>query len=365
MINWAAIREEFPALRRWTYLNTATYGQLPRRAQDAVARHFARREEYACSDFLEWFDEADRVRALAARLVNCQPEDIAFFPNACSALAQVTSGIDWRPGDRALTLDYEFPNLLYAGAMLSERGVVFDQASWDDFEKCLTPRTRLVMASTVNYITGFRLPVERLVKLSRQAGAFVYVDGTQSVGALCFDCEAIQPDMLSVDGYKWLLCPNGAGFAYIRPEVRRWLPPLTIGWRSDRRWREVNSLHHGKPEFTDAAERYEGGMLPFPAILAMGESIQLMLEIGPEVIERRVLDLAAYVAQRLAGVGGKILYSETPIVAVHLEAVDVENLVAQLRTRRILVSARHGRLRVSPHFYNTLADIDQLVDNLS
>lgn len=361
MTDWKAIRDEFPGLRRWTYLNTATYGQMPRCAAAAVAEHFARRDEFACGDFLEWFDQADQVRSLIGRLVNCASEDIAFFQNASSALSVVTAAIDWQPGDRVLALEHEFPNLVYCGAALEQRGVIFDQVPWERFEETLTSRTRLVMASTVNYITGFRLPVERLVKLCRDAGAFSYIDGTQSVGALVFDCEAVQPDMLSVDGYKWLLCPNGAGFAYVRPSVRKWLPPSTIGWRSDKRWREVSSLHHGRPEFKESAERYEGGILPFPAILGMGASVNMMLEIGPAAIEQRVLELAAYLRERLIHAGARIMNENTPIVAARFEGVDAGKLASTLREKRVLVSARHGNLRVSADFYNNEADIDTLM----
>src|SRR5271165_5002460 len=96
-VDWDAVRREFPALAHWTYLNTATFGQLPRRATDAVARHFAHRDELACSDFLTWFEEMSRVRASVAKLVCCLADDIAFVPNASSGLALFLSGIDFRP----------------------------------------------------------------------------------------------------------------------------------------------------------------------------------------------------------------------------------------------------------------------------
>ena len=104
--------------------------------------------------------------------------------------------------------------------------------------------------------------------------------------------KAVQPDMLAVHGYKWLLCPNGAGFMYVRPALRERLPPNIVGWRSHFDWRSVDNLHHGVPEPTSRAEKYEGGMLPFALIYAMQASIEMMLEIGPDAIERRVLELA-------------------------------------------------------------------------
>src|SRR5258708_5361942 len=96
--DWAVVRAEFPALANWTYLNTATYGQVPRRGAEAIAQHFAHRDELACADFLDWYADADRYRADIARLINAAPDDIAYIPNASAALSLVSGGIAWKPG---------------------------------------------------------------------------------------------------------------------------------------------------------------------------------------------------------------------------------------------------------------------------
>src|SRR3954464_5159353 len=103
-IDWTQIRAEFPALKNFTYLNTATFGQLPRCASAAMQRHIEHRDETACSDFLKWFDDADEVRALLGRLIHCASDDIAFVSNASSALAILMNGLDWQPGDRIVSL---------------------------------------------------------------------------------------------------------------------------------------------------------------------------------------------------------------------------------------------------------------------
>src|SRR3989442_338951 len=186
-VNWAEVRSEFPALAARTFLNTATFGQLPKCAVEAVASHFA-------------------------------------------------------------------------------------------------PRARLAGAD-------FRATLEEIAAFLRPGGVLLCVDGTQSVGALQLDVSSIRPDMLVVDGYKWLLAPNGAGFCYVSPELRRRLEPSVIGWRSHKDWRRPERLHHGEPVFADCAEKYEGGMLAFTTLYAMGASIEMLLEIGPGRTERRVLVL--------------------------------------------------------------------------
>ena len=153
--------------------------------------------------------------------------------------------------------------------------------------------------------------------MAHGAGALLYVDGTQSVGALRFDLREIQPDMLAVDPYKWLLSPNGASFFYITPELRRTLQPAVIGWRSDRGWRSVDDLHHGAPQWPEGAERYEGGMLNFPSLYGLADAVRMQLEIGPEVIEHRVLELSAAVASILRRNGADIVHERGNIVAAH------------------------------------------------
>ncbi len=359
-VDWAAIRDEFPSLKKWTFLNTATFGQMPRRAVEAVARHFAHRDELACSDFLEWFDDADRLRETVARLIHASAEDIAFVPNASTALSLLIGGLDWKHGDRVVTLAGEFPNNLYYPSLLGEKGVEFVETSWSELPAAITPHTRLVAMSTVNYATGFRAPYEQIVPLLRERGVLLYVDGTQSVGALEVDVSVNGPDMLAVHGYKWLLAPTGAGFVYVRPELRAKLAPNTVGWRSHFDWRNVNRLHHGKPEFVDDAEKYEGGMLSFPLLYAMEASVEMMLEIGPSVIERRVLSLADQCRERLRSLGAEICSENSAIVTAKLEGQDAGALALALKRRGIQVSARHGNLRVSTHFYNNEDDLETL-----
>ena len=364
-IDWNAIRAEFPALAHWTYLNSATYGQIPRRSVEAIARHFAHRDELACSDFLTWYDQAERVRAPIARLINATPSDIAFIPNAATALGLVAGGIHWNPGDNLVTLGGEFPNQLYLPALVHGRGVEFREAAWESFYDSIDSRTRLVAISEVNYSTGFRAPIEEISRIAHTRGALVFVDGTQSAGALRFDVQQSRPDALAVHAYKWMCGPTGAGFLYIAPALRAILPPSTIGWRSHRDWRNVDNLHHGSPVLTDSAERYEGGGLAFGLLDAMAASVEWMLEIGPQAIEQRVLALAASARDRLRNLGAEVLdHGDSQIVAAKFPGDsperDPSHLARELKARRVIVAARHGFLRVSPHFYNNESDLDRL-----
>src|SRR5262249_4939988 len=122
-IDWKQVRSEFPALAHWTHLDTATFGQTPRCATEAMARHMQRRDEFACMDFLSWFDDLDQIRASCARLVNCAASDIAFVASSSMGMAFLLQGLTWESGDEVLTLEDEFPNQQYAAAGLERYGV--------------------------------------------------------------------------------------------------------------------------------------------------------------------------------------------------------------------------------------------------
>jgi cysteine desulfurase / selenocysteine lyase len=359
-VDWGAVRQEFPALANWTYLNTATFGQLPRRTTEAVAKHFLHRNELACSDFLEWFDDLERLRGKIGRLIHCASEDIAFIPNASTALGILLAGLDWRPGDRILTLEHEFPNNLYAPGLLNRAGVEPVECTWERFYDSVDSRTRLVAISSANYNTGFAPPLAQIADFLRERDVLLYIDGTQSLGALTFDASRIQPDMFAVHAYKWMISPNGAGFMYVHPKLRQRLRPNVLGWRSHRDWRNVDNLHHGVPELAKSAEKYEGGGLPFALLFAMEASIDLMLEIGPELIEQRVLDLAGKAREMLREKGASVEEWRSTIVAARFKSLDVSALARQLKGKRVLVAARRGQLRVSPHFYNNEQDLATL-----
>jgi cysteine desulfurase/selenocysteine lyase len=363
-IDWNSVRAEFPALAHWTYLNTATYGQMPTRGVAAVARHFAHRDQLACSDFLTFYDQANAFRAPIASLIGAQPDDIAFIPNSSAALGLVAAGIEWRRGDNVVTLADEFPNCLYLPALVDRHGVEFREVPWDRFYDTVDSRTRLVVLSEVNYSTGFRAPVAEISRFLHERGALLYVDGTQSIGALKFDVQAAKPDVLAVHGYKWMISPTGAGFMYVAPEFRKVLPPNVAGWRTHRDWANVDNLHHGTPILKDSAERYEGGGLPFGLLHALGTVAEWLVELGPHEIETRVRALAASARARLQNLGADVPDTGSQVVAAKFPGADPSHLARELKDRRVLVAARHGFLRVSPHFYNHEEDLDRLETEL-
>ena len=351
--DWHKIRREFPALENRAYLNTATFGQLPRRATEAVAKHWQHRDELACTDFLNWYDDADRLRASLAKLIGATADDIAFVDSAAGALGMVLAGLDLKADHNIVTLEHEFPNYLYMPQMR--------EVPWERLYDSIDRNTRMVAISEVNYATGFRPPLAELSKFTRERGVILFVDGTQSLGALTVDLKKLHIDIYAVHGYKWMISPPGASFMAVLEPFRSTLKPMKVGWRSHKTWRDVDNLHHGTPEFVDSAEKYEAGGLPFALLYAMEQSVDLMHEIGPDVIEQRVMQLADCTRDRLREFSA-IVNSGSQIVAARFPDRDPSYLASELKKKNVNVAARHGFLRVSPHFYNDDNDLDQLCE---
>jgi cysteine desulfurase/selenocysteine lyase len=351
--DWQTIRSEFPALENRAYLNTATFGQLPRRATEAVAKHWQHRDELACTDFLSWYDDADRLRASIAKMIGATSDDIAFLSSAASGLSMVLAALDLKPDDNIVTLQDEFPNYLYMPQMR--------EVAWERFYESIDSQTRLVAISEVNYATGFRPPLEEISKFTRERGIILFVDGTQSLGALTIDLRKVNIDIYAVHGYKWLISPPGSAFMAVLEPLRSHLRSITVGWRSHKTWRDVDNLHHGVPEFKDSAEKYEGGGLPFALLYAMEQSVEMMLEIGPDFIEQRVMQLADSARDRLREFGAGV-NAGSQIVAASFPGRDPSHLAGELKKKNVNVAARHGFLRISPHFYNNDNDLEQLCE---
>ena len=159
--------------------------------REAVARHWQHRDEFACTDFLSWYDDADRLRASIAKLIGATSDDIAFVDNAAGALGIVLAALDLKPDDNVVTLQDEFPNYLVHCRRCAK---YLGNASYD----AIDDKTRLVAISEVNYATGFRPPLEELSKFTRERGIILFVDGTQSLGALTID--------LSQSEHRYLRC---------------------------------------------------------------------------------------------------------------------------------------------------------------
>lgn len=368
-------RSEMPITGRFVYLNHAAIGPLPRRSSERIGALARVVSETGDRRWPERNAEVERVRALAARLIGARaPHEVAFVENTSTGLSAVAEGIDWRPGDNLVGAEGEFPSNAYPWMNVAarrpgeieirlapERNGRIDP---EDLLARIDGRTRLLALSSVQYATGFRSDLARLGAACRERGALFVVDAIQSLGALAIDVEACAIDVLAGSTHKWLLGPEGIGLLYVSDRVVERLRPTRAGWRSTR---SPYEWVHLDLTFAEGARRFESGTLNVYGLAGLGGSLEILLEAGTEAIERRVLALAERTAEGFVAAGfalaaprgGAFRGEASGIVSGTHPRHTPEALAEALAERGAIVSARAGRLRAAPHFYNTETEIDR------
>jgi selenocysteine lyase/cysteine desulfurase len=373
--NLLALRDEFPVTGHFAYLNHASVAPLPRRGVERVA---ALAQMISVTGDQTWVARnttSEEVRGLAARLLGArEPHEVAFVENTSTGLSLVAEGLDWRPGDNVVGVACEFPSNAYPWMHLGEHGVEYrtvpereGRIDTDELLSRVDERTRVVAISWIEYSNGFRFDLARIGAFCRERGVLFVVDVIQGLGGLALDVEREAVDIACASAHKWLLGPEGIGLLYISDRVVDRFRPLRSGWRS---MRDQGNWTDLKIEWGPGAKRHESGSLNALGIHTLGASLELLLELGPAAVERRVLSLADLAARGLLKLGFQLVSSRRPgetsgIVAAIHPRLPAETLVERLLERRIVVSARAGRLRLSPHVYNTAEEIGRCLDELS
>jgi selenocysteine lyase/cysteine desulfurase len=368
---------DFPILRRLAFFNHAGVAPISGPAAAAI-RDYADQAASAAYVDAGWYARAKQVKRLGAKLIGAAgPEEIAFIPNTSTGLSLVAKGLDFRPGDRVVITDVEYPANRYPWEDLKRQGVELleiaqrpdGRVSVEEVCDAINDRTRAVSISHVQYASGFRIDLRPIGDVVHQAGGYLCVDAIQSCGVLPVDVEAMGIDFLAADGHKWMLGPEGCGIFYCREALCERLHPNVVGWMN-----MIDAGNYGdyRFEFQPDARRFEPGSWNIPGIVGMGASLDLLLGVGLDNVWSRVEALTARLHEGLQ-VKGYRVYSPRETESersgiVIFEPVgdlgDLRQVVADLQRAGIVIVVREGRLRASPHFYNTAGQIDQLLESL-
>lgn len=337
-----------------------------------MAQYAAEVAENGVDGWRSWGDRLAEVRRRAARLVNApNVEDICFVPNTTTGIGLIAEGFRWQPGDNVVLAAEEYPSNQYPWLNLARRGVEArrvpsrgNRVVIDDLRAAMDSRTRVLAASSVQYGSGFRADLGGLGQLCRERGVFFFVDAIQGLGAFPVDVQQSGIDALAADSHKWLLGPEGAGIAYIRREWIDRLDPIGVGAHSVSQQFDYSTI---RLDLKPHAGRYEGGATNLGGLLAMGESFRLLLDAGSEAIADRVLALTTDLCDRAASAGLTVFSSRvggdrSGIVSMVTPGRDPKSLQKRCREAGVLVNVRAGRLRVSPHCYNTTDDLERFLD---
>jgi len=321
-----------------------------------------------------FYAHADRVRQSAAELIHAKPDEVTFIKNTSEGINFVANGLNWKSGDNVVTTNVEFPSNMYPWLNLQSRGVkvrtVMEEAGRipiDQLIEAIDSRTRVVAISSVQFASGYRTDLATLGEHCVAKGVFLCVDAIQSLGAMPIDVKGMHIDFLAADAHKWLCGPEGIGIFYVSKELQGYLRPTCVGWLSVK---NPHNFDHYAFDFCDSANRYDGGSYNIAGIYGLGGAMGLILEIGVENICKRLLFLTDRLVEGVRNKGYRVFSSrERPeassIVAFSSDVHDHNEIQRHLQSEhRLVIAVRKGKLRSSPHFYNSEKEIDQLIDVL-
>jgi selenocysteine lyase/cysteine desulfurase len=318
----------------------------------------------------------EETRKNLARLVHTGPERIGIVKNTGEGLNILASGLEWNAGDRILLTDYEFPSNVYPFLNLQRHGVEIDYVKnqngkilLEDIERMLTPKTKLLSISFVEFINGYRNDLKTIGKLCHSNNTVFCVDSIQGVGAFDLPVEETGIDFLSNGGQKWLMGPMGTAFIYLTKEIQDRIQPAYAGWLSvENAW----DFFDFDLKFLSSAQRYEHSTHNFLGLAGLNAAVKLLLEVGIPNIEMHLQNLGEQLISGLRKHNLGVLSDDHPqfrsgiISFTHPDPIRNEAIYRELKQKKIYISLRpflNGDkiLRAAPHFYNTEEEIDKLL----
>lgn len=361
---------EFPLTDELTYLNHAAVAPWPKRTAAAVVNFAEQNSRYGSHFYLDWLKKETEIRGQLQTLINApSADDIALVKNTSEALSFVAYGLPWQEGDNIVSSNEEFPSNRLPWQTLADQGVEFrqaDLASADTPEEALfalvDKQTRLLTISSIQFASGLRMDLARIGEFCKQRGILFCVDAIQSVGAVQFDVQACRADFVMADGHKWMFGPEGLGVFYTSPEARDRLKLIQYGWHM---MKDTHQYENKPWEIEPSARRFECGSPNMIGIHALSASLSLLLEIGMQVVESLVLERSDYLRsaieanQRLVLVSRPNRHFKSGIVTFKHKSIANETLYNRLQQNGVICALRGGGIRFSPHFYNTLEELDR------
>jgi selenocysteine lyase/cysteine desulfurase len=363
---------EYPWLEtgRVHYFNAASVGPMPQRAVEVAERWARLRAEPHRIAFSEMLDAAATARRQFAALVGADADEIALMPNTTYGLNLAARALPLRPGV-VLTFDGEFPSCVYPFMALGPRGITLERVPRRDGlpdEEALVaaidrPDVVAVVVSWVQFATGWVADLARIGEACRARGVFFIVDGIQGCGVRPVDLHALPVDLFASGAQKWMLGPWGTGFVYVRRALLDSLEPHDVGWACMRASTDYTRLTDYEFDFVPDARRFEVVTLAYHDFAVANAATALLLDLGVdrvaahlEALGTRIIDWAT---------GRDDVRMVTPADPSRRAGVlafapnDPAPMAERLTQAGVSFVVREGAIRLSPHVYNTMDEVER------
>lgn len=369
----SSVRNLFPYLERGIiYFNHASTGPVSVLVKQRLTDLLEEKSKDKIDDYSSFLKVADETKELLSKLINCPIDRLAFVDNTSNGLNILTQSIDWKTGDRILLNDIEFPANVYPFLNLKRFGVEVDFVkskngivTAEQIIESVKPETRLISVSFVQFLSGYKIDLEKIGSFCRENNIIFSVDGIQGIGAVNIDVQKSKIDFLSCGTQKWLFGAQGLAFIYVDEKFQKKMIPANVGWLSVN---DAWNLLDYKLDLKTSANVFQGGTLNAFAIYAFNTSLKMFKDFGFNNIQPEVLSNTKYFINKLKGIGLNCVLSNCSdnelagIVTIKPE--NPEKVFEKLTAKKIFCSIREGLVRFSPHFYNTHQEIDRVVDEL-
>jgi cysteine desulfurase/selenocysteine lyase len=361
------IRTEFePAVSRWTYLNAAACGLTPCFAREAMNTWWEDKLQNGSVHYHTWEDFARRTKGKFGKLINARSEELAYMMNTSEGLNLIINGIDFKKGDNVVVNRYDFPsnylpwlNLQASGVEVRCVDVAENRIPVESVESLVDRNTRAVSLSSVQFKSGFRCNLKEIGTICKENESFFVVDAVQSLGAYEMDVKKYGIDALCTSCYKWLLGPDGIGFLYCSEDIVDEIATTNIGWMSTPDpWSFPAEL-----ELERTSQKFESGTLPWPLIYSIDPIFDFFNDITVRTVQNHISSLLDYLIEELTRLNVKIISPLQQDERSGILTFDVrkrEKLAAIYQNEKVRISVRDG-IRVSPHIYNTISDMQKLI----
>lgn len=370
-MNIPEIRNYFPyLLNKIIYFNHASTGPISKPVINIINSVLAERSQSKMDDYQSFLVTVDETKKLLSDYLKTDKGRIAFTDNTSNGLNMLAQSLNLNAGDKILLNDIEFPANVYPFLNLHKKGIRTEFVksndgivTAEDLINAADKNTKVISVSYVQFLSGYRLDIKKLGQFCRNNNIILVVDSIQGSGALQLNVEDCNVDFLSNGTQKWLFGLQGMAFIYISESLQKALDPAFAGWLSvENAWDLLNySL-----DFKSSASIFQTGTINTLGVYALNESLKMLESFGYDKIENNVTDNTLFLRNKLDSHGIKLFPSSldekyfSGIVSFrHPEA---DGLYQWLSDRKIIVSVREGIIRLSPHFYNTADEIEQVVD---
>lgn len=372
-MNIVDVRNFFPYINNGIiYFNHASTGPFSTLVVNRLVELAREKSESKIDNYGSFLKVVEETKELLAEMINCNVDRTAFVDNTSNGLNILAQSVDWKKGDRILLNDVEFPANVYPFLNLKRLGVEVDFVKSENgivtaeqIIESVKPETRMISISFVQFLSGYKVDLEKIGNYCRANNIIFCVDGIQGIGALQIDVTKCKIDFLSCGTQKWLLGMQGLAFIYVNEEFQKKMIPSNVGWLSvQNAW---NLLDY-KMDLKTSANVFQGGTLNAFGIYAFNTSLNLFKEVGFQNIQLKVISNTKYFIKKLKSI------NITPVLAncdeenlagiVTIKTENPEIIFKELEQKKIICSVREDLIRFSPHFYNTEKDIDIVVDVL-